>query len=386
MKAYFAKEIITESCSLSNAYLLEDQGKIAGIVQQPAQGVPVVAYEDCAIAPGLIDVHTHGALGYETGFGAKTSLAKWAEYQIAHGVTGFLPSTASIPLERIKTAAQDIRELSLQPGSNILGLHLEGPFFAPGPKIGAQNPQYILKEFTPEFRDFIAGYRDVIKYMAVDPALETAGEIVPFCAGLGIKVAAAHSAILHEDFLNRKAWGFSAITHTFNGMVGLDHRRPGLAYSACMDRDLYSEIICDGYHVSYPMIELFLRLKGYRRAILITDSLPAAGMSPGEYTLGDLKVNVTIDGKITKADGGLAGSTLTLDQAVRNLIYRLELPLHEAIYMASAAPAAMLGIDCFKGSLSPGKDADFIVLDSGLKVVATYIQGRRMFPATIDYI
>ena len=165
----------------------------------------------------------------------------------------------------------------------------------------------------------------------------------------------------------------------FNGMSGLDHRRPGLAYAACMDRDLYAEIICDGHHVSYLMIELLLKLKGCRRSILITDSVAATGMCPGVYNLGGIEVNVSADGKVTKGDGGLAGSTLTLDRAVRNVVKHLRMPLPEVIYMASTAPAAMLGLGGAKGSLGPGKDADFIILDANLEVIATYMRGEKVY-------
>jgi N-acetylglucosamine-6-phosphate deacetylase len=382
MKAYFAKNIITATETLNEAYLLEDQGKIVGLEKTLAGDIPVTSYENCIMAPGLIDLHTHGALGYEPGFGERAELLKWSEFEISHGVTSFLPSTASIPLEKIRKAAIDIKEVMNQPLTNILGLHMEGPFFSRSAKIGAQNPQYVQKEFTPEFRDLISQYREVIKYIAVDPALAAAEDIVAFCTGLGIRVAAAHSTILYEDFLKKKTMGFSAITHTFNGMVGLDHRHPGLAYAACMDQDIYGEIICDGHHVSFPMIQLFLHLKGYQRSIIITDSIAATGMPPGSsYTLGDVQVNVSNDGRVTKPDGGLAGSILTMDQAVRNLVQHLDLPLHEVIYMASTAPATMLGIDQFKGSLKENKDADFIILDSDLAVVATYIKGQNLFKA-----
>jgi N-acetylglucosamine-6-phosphate deacetylase len=380
MKAYFAKSIITETEPIPQAYLLVDQGKIAGVVKQLDRDIPVVSYENFIIAPGFIDIHTHGALGYETGFGEQKSLLKWAEYQISHGITNFLPSTASIPLVRIKKAVQDIRELNAQQSTNILGLHMEGPFFAPGPKIGAQNPRYLCKEFTAEFRDFIAESRDIIKYIAIDPAMETAEDIVSFCTSLEIKIAAAHSSILYAEFLKKKAWGFSAITHTFNGMGGLDHRHPGLAYSACMDQDIYAEIICDGHHVSFPMIQLLLQLKGYQHSILITDSLPAAGMPPGSsFTLGDVRLSVSPDGRVIKPDGGLAGSILTMDQGVRNLVQNLDIPLYQAVYMASTAPATMLGINQSKGSIGRNKDADFIVMDSNLKIMATFVKGQNVF-------
>lgn len=377
MRAYFAREIVTETGILREAYLLEERGVITGIGKD-AGDLPVTAYEGCTLAPGLIDLHTHGALGYETGFGGAEDLEKWAAFELGHGVTGFLPTTASIPLPRIIQAAADVRQAAARPGSNILGLHLEGPFFSPGEKIGAQNPCYIQERFTPEFREFLAANRDVVKYIAVDPALAAAAEIVPYCAGLGIRVSAAHSNISYHDFLAKKSWGFTGVTHAFNGMSGLDHRRPGLAYAACLDPDLYSEIICDGHHVCYPMIKLFHRLKGHEKAVLITDSIAATGMPPGRYTLGDVRVEVAEDGRVTKADGGLAGSTLTMDQALRNLVGHVGVPLEQAVFMASTAPARLLGLRS-KGGLCPGKDADFIVLDAEYRLVATYIKGRRMF-------
>ena len=379
MKAYFGSQIVAEQGLAPDSYLLEEEGRIVGITQTLQAGVPVTAYQNGTIAPGLIDIHTHGALGYETGYCDKEQLRQWSRHNLAHGVTGFLPSTASIPVARIREAARAIQELAGESLTNILGLHLEGPFFGTGPKIGAQNPAYVQKEFTAEFRDLLTEYRQVIKYLAVDPSLAAASEIAPFCARLGIPVAAAHSDIPYEEFLKRKSWGFTAITHTFNGMRGLDHRTPGLAYAGCMDPDLYAEIICDGYHVSFLMVKLFLKLKGYRKAILITDSIAAAGMPPGSYTLGDIAIQVSAAGKVIKEDGALAGSILTLDQAVRNVVHYLKIPLSEAIYMASAAPAELLGIADRKGSLRPGKDADFIVFDRDLAVTATYIQGRNLF-------
>lgn len=381
MKAYYAPEILTEHGPVADSYLLEDQGKVVGIVQEPAAGIPVTVYDHSTIAPGLIDIHTHGALGHEAGYCGKEHLLQWAEFNLTHGVTGFLPSTASIPVARIRETARLIRELTGEAAPNILGLHMEGPFFGVGPKIGAQNPLYAGKQFTPEYRGLIAEYRNVIKYIAVDPALETAAEMVSFCNGLGIRVAAAHSDIPYAEFLKRKSWGFTAVTHTFNGMNGLDHRNPGLAYAGCMDPDLYGEIICDGHHVGFPMIKLFFKLKDYRRAVLITDSIAAAGMAPGSYTLGGIAIDVSAAGKVTKADGGLAGSILTLDQAVRNVVRHLGVPLSEAVAMASAVPAELLGIGDSKGSLGPGKDADFIVLNPELTVTATYLKGQNVFRA-----
>lgn len=379
MKAYFASNIITEKGLVKDAYLLENDGKIIGIEEELDNSIPVVSYPGCYLSPGFIDIHTHGALGYETGYGEIKDLLRWSNFNLENGVTGFLPSTASIPLKRVKKVVEDIREVRKRDNMNILGLQMEGPFYVRGPKIGAQNPLYIVEDFPEEYRDFISDNNDVIRYIAVDPCHSAAKEIVPFCKDLGIKVSAAHSGILYKDFLPKKSYGFSCITHTFNGMNGLHHRTPGLAYAACMDQDLYAEIICDGFHVAYPMLELFFKLKGYDKSILVTDSILATGMAPGSYQLGGIEVTLNEEGKVYKADGGLAGSTLTMDKAVRNLVNNLDIAIEKVVKMASLNPAKLLGIDKSKGSLSDGKDADFIVLDDNLEVQATFIKGKNVF-------
>lgn len=227
--------------------------------------------------------------------------------------------------------------------------------------------------------NFINHNKDIIKYLSLDPKLNEAERIISICKDSNIKVAAGHSTILHKDFVD-KNFLVDAITHTFNGMKGLHHRQPGLAYTSCMDKNIFSEIICDGLHISYPMLELFFKLKGYTKTILITDSMSATGLSSGsDYKLGDIKVKVNQDGSVRKSDGGLAGSTLTMDRAVQNLVDKLSISPETAINMASLNPAKLLGIDSEQGSLAENKLANFIVLNNNLEVEATYIKGKEMF-------
>jgi N-acetylglucosamine-6-phosphate deacetylase len=379
MTSYYARKIITEEGIINNAYLLVNDGKISDIVNKAPKNENVVSFKDGIIAPGLIDIHTHGGLGYETGMGSVDNLIKWSRFKLKHGVTGFLPTTPSVSFEQLEKALYDIRQVINQPYSNILGMHLEGPFFKKGSKIGAQNPDYVVGDFPRKYRDFIGENSDIIRYLALDPLHDRAREIIAYCNQLNIKVAAAHSEILYRDFLKEKT-GFSSITHNFNGMIGLHHREPGLAYVGCLDQALYAEIICDGFHVAYPMLELFFKLKGDDKSILVTDSMLATGMAPGStYQLGGIEVTLNEEGKVYKSDGGLAGSTLTMDKAVRNLVNHLAIPLEKAVQMASLNPAKLLGIDKSRGSLSKGKDADFIVLDDNLEVQATFIKGKNVF-------
>ncbi|MFW6270894.1 MAG: N-acetylglucosamine-6-phosphate deacetylase, partial [Bacillota bacterium] len=294
MKAYYADKIVTENGIQEKKYLLVEKGKIVDIKDDVEKNIDIDYFKDCIIAPGYIDIHTHGALGYEPGYGEEKGLQDWSQFKMEQGVTGFLPSTASIPLEKLKKAVRHIEIVSENSEvTNILGMQMEGPFFSRGEKIGAQNPDYVLDEFPEDFREFMQENNDIIKYLALDPLISDAEEVVSFCVENDIKVSAAHSEILYEDFIEKKEDGYSCLTHSFNGMVGLHHRNPGLAYPACMDQDLFSEIICDGFHVIYPMLKLFFKLKGYDKAILVTDSMVATGMAPGtSYSLGDIKVTV----------------------------------------------------------------------------------------------
>lgn len=379
MISYHASMIITEKGIKKDAYLIVENGKITGIRERPVDREKVISFKNCIISPGYIDIHTHGALGYEPGAGSVEGLLKWSNFELEQGVTGFLPSTPSVSLKQLKKAARDIRKVKSRPYSNILGMQMEGPFYRKGEKVGAQNPEYIQEQFPLTYRNFIEEYRDTICYLALDPSLDCSPEITDFCLERGIKLSAAHSSILYEEFLEHKE-SYSCITHTFNGMTGLHHRKPGLAYAGCMDQDLFAEIICDGFHVSYPMLKLFFNLKGYAKPILITDAMLAVGMPPGSsYTLGQIKVTVHKEGKVVKDDGGLASSTLTMDKAVRNIVQELDIPLEKAVHMASLNPAKMLDIDDKKGSIAVGKDADFIILDSQLNVRYTYIRGKNLY-------
>lgn len=382
MISYQASKIISESGIINDAYLIVNDEKIIGIGKEPAKNGEVVCFSNSIISPGFIDVHTHGGVGYETGKGSFAELSEWTRFEIKQGVTGFLPSTPSVPLDQLKKAAHDVKLAMKEPYTNILGMHMEGPFFRKGKKIGAQNPEYIIEDLPEEYMEFIKNNSSIIAYLSLDPQHNYAETIVSNCNCWGIKVAAAHSEILYNDFLEKKA-SYSSIIHTFNGMIGLDHREPGLAYAACFDDDLYAEIICDGFHVDYLMLALFFKLKGYQKPVLITDAMLAAGMPPGSaYRLGNIEVTVNEDGKVVKEDGGLASSTLTLDKAVRNIVQYVGVPLDKAIQMASLNPAKLLGIDDKKGSIKEGKDADFIVLNSELEVMETYIKGENLYRKT----
>ena len=386
MQIYQADQIITENKVLKNAYLFVEAGKIKKIEEEISEDEKaklknnITYFSGSKIIPGLIDIHTHGGLGYMAGIGGYKGLKKWSQFKIKHGVTNFLPTIGTTAFDGMKKTAADVRPLMKDQTSNIMGLHLEGPFFTEGKKKGAQTPEYLLASFPAKYRDYIEANSDIINYISIDPAQKIAEEITSFCNDLDIKIAAGHSEILYRDFTKIKNQGYRSIIHSFNGMVGLHHRNPGLAYAACMDQELYAEIICDGIHVSYSMLELFFKLKDFSKIILITDSVLAAGLKAGSYKKhNNIILKVTEDGRVYNNNGNLAGSTLTMDQALKNTVTNLEIPLIKAVQMAALNPAKLLGVSDQKGSLKVGKDADFVILNNDLDVKATYIKGEKVF-------
>ena len=379
MKAYLAEKIITPRETLNNAYLHVADGKIISLSEEPECEEIITRFSDFTIAPGYIDIHTHGGLGYAAGFEDQDKLLEWSDYKVTKGVTSFLNTTTSMPLDKVEKGIEDTREVS-RTKANILGVHLEGPLLTTSKKRGAQDLEHILTSFTRHHEKLLVDNQDIIKYMTVDPDHSDIKKIAAVCQEFDIKLSAGHTRISYDSFLDRKKLGFSSITHAFNGMVGLHHRNPGLAYSACMDDDIYAEIICDGHHVSYPMLKLFFKLKGYDRSILVTDSMKVTGLKSGrKYRIGEKNIFVHENGRLTTDEGGLAGSTLSMEEAVQNLVARLDIPTEKAIQMASLNPARLLGVERFKGSLTPRRDADFLVLDGSLKVRATFIRGQQHF-------
>jgi len=376
-----AGKIVTEDEILKDSYLLIDKGKIKAIKKEFNGQQPVKSYLNKIIAPGYIDVHTHGGVGFEIGTGESDDFEKWCDFKLRHGVTAFLATTASIPLEKLERAVAQLKKLkNTTDRANVLGLHLEGPFFSQGKKLGAQNPEAISDKFISKYRNFIAENAEDILYLSLDPLVEDAEQIIDFCRQQDIKLAAGHSEILYQDFLKQQH-NYQSIVHTFNGMRGLHHRKPGLAYTACMDRSIYAEIICDGFHVIYPMLKLFFKLKDVDKSIIITDAMQATGMPANScWSIGDREVSVDAKGQVRLANGSLAGSTLTMDQAVRNLVENADISVFQAVKSATLNPARMLGVADRKGSLQKGKDADFIILDEKLFVEQVYLAGQRVFP------
>jgi N-acetylglucosamine-6-phosphate deacetylase len=301
----------------------------------------------------------------------------------AHGVTGFLPTTMTQSLDVTTRAIREVRrymerqeeqeegDQEPEPAARILGLHLEGPWISREFK-GAQNERFIVPPTEGSIAAILAEGNGAIKIVTLAPELPGAEQAMQTLRGQGTSISIGHTGATYEQALHAVDLGATHVTHCFNAMTGLHHRRPGVAGAALLCDRLLAELIADGIHVHPDVMRLLIRVKGRERVMLITDSMSATELSDGSYALGGQAVYVR-GGRASLQDGTLAGSTLTLDRAVRNVVHLCGVPLHDAVYMASAVPAQAIGLGHRKGQIRPGYDADFTILGTDLQPVRVMI-------------
>lgn len=381
--------LITNAQTIDNGWIHVENGKVAALgANQPprdlaqAHAMNTVDVKGQWVVPGFIDIHVHGADGVEVMDGTPEAIRKIGRFHAMHGTTGWLPTTltASIPaLEQSLRASKVVQEDSSAPaGAAVLGVHLEGPFISPD-KIGAQNPDFVAPP-TIETMERLANVAPgLVKKITIAPERRGAIEVIAWLAEHGIIPSIGHTdATFTETMLGIQA-GARHATHLFNAMRGLHHRDGGVVGASLLSDEVLCELIVDGHHVDLEVVKLVLRLKGAEKIALITDAISATGKPDGCYQLGGLDITVK-DGKSVLSDGHtLAGSTLTMDGAVRNMVNRVGVSLQDAVQMASTTPARELGFSAHKGDIGVGYDADFVVLDESLQVSRTFVGGTEVF-------
>lgn len=371
--------LITPTREIMDGAVLIEDGKILAAGRASALGIPagasVLDAPGLAAVPGFIDWQLNGGFGHD--FTADPATIWPVGARLAeHGVTGFLPTIISAPLEKY-AAAQRVLKAGPPPGyrgATPLGLHFEGPFLNPGKK-GAHNPDH-LRLASPEA---IKGWtrRGGVRLVTLAPELPGALAAIRALRGNGVAVSAGHSLADYEQALKAFEAGVSAGTHLFNAMPGLDHRAPGLAAALLRSENITVGLIPDGIHVHPAMVALAWKQKGPGKMAIVTDAMGALGMPPGEYELGGFKVHVD-ENSARLADGTLAGSILSMDQAVRNLMKFTGCTLREAVSAATLNPARLSG-SRRKGRLVPGADADLVLLDTKARVALTIVGGEVMY-------
>lgn len=331
------------------------------------------------LLPGFIDLHVHGAMGHEAMDASGDALRTMARFYARHGVTAFLPSswTAGRAATRAMLAAV-AAHLGAQPeGATILGAHLEGPYLNPA-KCGAQDPAFIRRAERVEAGEWLD--TGVVRLLALAPEYPENHWLIADCVRRGVTVSAAHTAATYDQMVQAVALGLRQATHSYNAMGGLGHREPGTVGAILTLPQINCELIADNIHVHPAAMRVLVDAKGPEHVILVTDAIRATGLPAGVYPFSGRTIEVAA-GAVRLPDGTLAGSILTLDQALRNVLAASGRPLRAVWPMSSLNAARAIGCVATKGSLEVGKDADLVLLNADLTVHMTVAEGTVVYEA-----
>jgi len=331
--------------------------------------------------PGLIDVHIHGVNGADTMDATEDALSIMTTVLPKEGTTSFLATTitqeASEVERAIVNAGEYIQKQSSQGKAEVLGIHLEGPFVNKK-MAGAQPIEHIIDPDLDLFKKWQEKALGNIRLVTIAPEQPDAIEMIRYLKESGVIASIGHTNATYEQVSEAIEAGANHVTHLYNQMRGLHHREPGVVGAAFLRDELKAEIIADGIHVCSEMVKLAYHQKQSDGLILITDSMRAKCLKNGKYDLGGQEVTVE-EGKAVLKDGTLAGSTLRLGHALKNMMAFTGCPLNEAIEMASANPAKQLDIYDRKGSIAVNKDADIVILNDEMEVIMTFCRGKLAF-------
>lgn len=374
----FYGNIILKDKIIKDGILIIEGGKIDFVGEKNKINIDHIDYDfkEDYISPGFIDIHIHGSIGKDFLDCEYDDIETLSLFLAQNGVTSFLPTIVTAPLEDMKKAIEKI-ELYIQNqkiGAKVLGIHIEGPFLNHKYK-GAQREDCIIKPDLDILRYLLSSN---LKIMTLAPELEGAFELIKYLVKNNVIVSAGHTDATLDITKKAKELGLSNITHLFNGMRPLHHREPGIVGTALIEDELSVELIADGFHLADTILKLVYKTKPKDKIILVTDAMMAAGLNDGEYSLAGQKVLVK-DGKATLESGSLAGSTLRMNKAVKNFKEKVGVKLEDAVYIASYSPAKLLGVENKKGSLEVGKDADIIIFDKDLNIKMTIVEGKIIY-------
>ncbi len=346
----------------------------------PGSGHKIYDFGSSYICPGFIDIHVHGAGGADV-MDRTGDMLNWMSKVLAEGgTTSFLATTMSVPRQKLAETVNSITYAKFRgtSGAQIIGVHLEGPFLNPGKK-GAHLESNLRLPDVNELREYIDAGGGAVRMVTLAPELPGALDVIKYAASRGFIVSLGHSVASITQVDEAIRAGLSHVTHAFNAMAGIHHRDPGTTGAIMSMRELTADVIPDGLHVHPAVIKILVKAKGIDRVCAITDCIRAGQMGDGVFELGGQKVNVR-DGVARLDDGTIAGSTISMAQAVENLVEKVGLSLPEAVQLASVNPARLLGLHS-KGALLPGRDADIVVLDHGYRVLMTIVAGRVVYKA-----
>ncbi|MGL4742634.1 MAG: N-acetylglucosamine-6-phosphate deacetylase [Sarcina sp.] len=355
--------------------VLIENGKIKKINPENLTSDKVIDAKGLYLAPGFIDVHIHGAGGHDTMDGTIEAINAIAKVIVTRGTTSFTPTTMTMGAEDIVKSMKAIKYTKENgtEGANVLGAHLEGPFISEK-AIGAQNPNYVLNPSVENFKKIVGDYEDAVVSLTLAPEVEGSKELIEYLASKNIVASMGHTKATYEEAMEGIRCGCSHATHLFNAMSGFTHRAPGVV-GAVFDSDITTETISDGIHIAYPSLRVAYKNKGTDKTLLVTDAMMACCMPDGKYSLGGQDV-IVADGAARLLNGALAGSVLTLDNAVRNIYQNTKYPLYEVVKMASYNPARHCKVEDRKGQIAEGFDADLLLFDEEIRIKSVFVNGN----------
>ena len=339
------------------------------------------------VSPGFIDIHVHGGGGHDFMDATETAFLKIAETHARHGTTSMLPTTLTSSKEEIIHTLQVYEDANMKNtnGSQFLGMHLEGPYFAMNQR-GAQDPQYIRDPDPAEYQDILTR-TSCIKRWSAAPELKGAIEFGKYVVSKSILPSIAHTDAIYEEALLAFENGYTLATHLYSAMSGVTRKNAfrfaGVVEAAYLIDEMDVEIIADGVHLPAPLLKLVYKIKGADRTALITDAMRAAAMPAGESVLGNIHtgLKVIVEDDVAKLPdrSSFAGSVATADRLVRTMIRVAQVPLKDAIKMITATPARILNVSDKKGELVTGKDADIVIFDEDINIDMTIINGKIVY-------
>ena len=335
-------------------------------------------YGDLRILPGFIDIHCHGAYGFDTNDADPEGLRKWTKGIVDEGVTSFLATTLTQSEEVLTNAVSNVAKVVEEgyEGAEILGIHFEGPYLNKAHK-GAQPEEYCVKPDIEQFKRYQKAAHGLIKYITMAVENDEDFTLTKYCSQNNVVVSIGHSNATYEQAVQAYAHGARSMTHVYNAMTPFTHRANGLVGGALRIRNMYGEIICDGNHSTLAALNNFFTSKGPDYSIMITDSLMCKGFPVGtKFDFGGQEVVIYPDGSAQLVEAGnLAGSTLNVNKGLKILIEDALVPVNYAINACTSNPARCLHVDDRKGTIGVGYDADLVILDKDYEVVQTYCKG-----------
>jgi N-acetylglucosamine-6-phosphate deacetylase len=382
-------KIITPQRIISDGVVVITDDKISEVSERRIEVSDAVEIDAGGnfIAPGFIDIHVHGGGGYDFMDATEKAFLEIAALHARYGTTSMLPTTLSSSKEEILKTLEVYESANKKNlnGAQFLGMHLEGPYFAMNQR-GAQDPRFIRDPDPAEYQEILSK-SSVVKRWSAAPELKGAIEFGRYMLSKNILPALAHTDAIFEDVIVAFENGYTLATHLYSGMSGVTRknafRYAGVIESAFIIDEMDVEIIADGVHLPAPLLKLVYKIKGADRIALITDAMRAAGMPPGESTLGSLAngLKVIVEDGVAKLPDrtSFAGSVATADRLVRTMITKAEIPLTDAIKMMTSTPARILKVSDSKGSLTRAKDADVVIFDGDVNIQMTMIKGEVVF-------